>query len=951
MNKNILIFGSCVSRDILNFDTEEHITLVDYYARSSFASAFHPKIILDSYSNHLASAFQRRIVHADLVKDFSYALTNLSFDNLLIDLIDERFDLFVFHSGQICTLSNELIASGFEYKHDLGRKVKSGSEEFFLLWEQGWIRFVQILQELGKLDTIRINKVYWAEKTMEGMDFLPHYSAQQIKEANQFLDRLYTRISLDLPDSQFLHFEKSLMLGTTEHRWGLSPFHYIDDYYMQAAKYLIKSSQSEPSFLSDRVVQHWNEFSFSGHQIDLKSITGNCIVNQEKNYAVALFQGDEGSYQFRLKLPKAELSNGIGARFRLRGWKSLRYVAVGYTHNDSFRHVKITNAAREKWIDFSIGHGDIAYGLQNNWDEPPATEIIDIRLYFRGTPDIEGAYLDIEKLWCWYETEGIPAPVIQKIKPVSSELLDIIYDYLNKCFRTVEEQAEEFLAKGTCPLYGETMLKWSADSPLPDDLSQVGTYQFSWHALHPATILMLYARMKGTVAPLYAAREMITNWLERSYFQPDENKKFAWYDHGTAERLLAMILMWSAGIEQNFDFRFMARLQSAIFRHAQLLESELFYASHQPTRYHNHAWFQDLALMVAALAMPDVPSANRWLETAFSRLTDQLNVLIVRDNGFAIFVENSIGYHNGVQRIVEFAGNLVSFTGKQSTIPNIAHELAEFSKFLRYPDNRSPAQGDTFRRSNHADGRVRISRAYKQPTYTILPKAGYGVVKGNHEGTSFMLTLFATSLCRTHKHEDNLSFTLFFDGIEWLIDPSFYSHEYQAPIPAYLRSAMAHNCLALTNRDYSIEPGLAKLNGSLNGVEFLFHGEHRSYQDIVIQRAIHGRLDQLNLNFTDAAMSECPLPNAELCLMLHCGEQVDAVLEEESLILSHPDSNFRLVISLPTDIIHISFNEGDSKPVRGITGVGFMQHTAINTITCKVSLNEILRWNLRVIEK
>ncbi|MFP3449976.1 hypothetical protein SB765_34160, partial [Pseudomonas sp. SIMBA_067] len=76
---------------------------------------------------------------------------------------------------------------------------------------------------------------------------------------------------------------------------------------------------------------------------------------------------------------------------------------------------------------------------------------------------------------------------------------------------------------------------------------------------------------------------------ERSYFNADEDRKFAWYDHGTAERLLAFLLIWDIGVRQQFEHRFMVRLRSAIFKHAQLLASEMFYASHQASRYHNHA--------------------------------------------------------------------------------------------------------------------------------------------------------------------------------------------------------------------------------------------------------------------------------------------------------------------------------------------------------------------------
>lgn len=969
-SRSLLIFGSCVSRDIVNFDESNRFSLVEYYARSSFASAYHPISVHDEYSQNLTSPFQRKTVHADLTKEFAKIVESSLFDDLLIDLIDERFDLFIFNAGGVCTLSNEVITGGFECRTDLGRVVKSGSDEFFKLWEEGWRKFVELLSRTGKLGCIRVNRVFWAEKTANGGDFSPSYSLRGISEANKFLQRLYERIAIDIDFSQFISFDKSLLVGAVDHQWGLSPFHYVDDYYHQALKLLSDVNRKQPAVLSDRILEDWSEFgvadahdSFSGNYIDLTSISGNCNPRLVEKHIESTFQGEDGTYQFRFKLPHPLICNGVSVRFRLRGWKSLRYIGVGYTHENVFRHVKITNAARGHWVDFSIGHGDITFGLQNEWITPPATEIGDIRLYLRGAPDSDGAILDVEKLWCWRESESKPeewfssrrddstyTSGVATLAPVSKDLLNVVHAYLKKCFRFAEVQAKTFLAEGSCPLYGETALMWQSEKALPNDLATVGTYQFSWHALHPATILMVFSRESGELSPLFSAREFVTNWLDRSYFQPDPNKKFAWYDHGTAERLLAMVLMWAVGVEYKFDRRFMTRLRSAIFRHGQLLDSELFYASHQPTRYHNHAWFQDIALMATALALPDFPCANRWLETALSRLTDQLDTLIVRDNGFAVFVENSIGYHQGVQRLVEFAGDLVSLTGRTSHIPDVARELSHFSDFLRYPDSRSPAQGDTFRRSNASGSDVRRIKAYANPACAILPKAGYGIVKGNHEGVPFMMTVLATSLCRTHKHEDNLSFTLFFDGLEWLIDPSFYSHEYAAPIPAYLRSAVAHNALVIPGRSYSTEPGVATFGGHTDESEFIMGGEHRAYENVVVKREFRGRVDRLEFDIVDIATSEPGQDSGDLYLMLHCGEQVQAVLDGQDLLLSHPDSRFQLAIRLPSDQCQIFYDVSEGNRIRGVTGLGFMQHTAINTVECRVPFNKDLKWSLSLKE-
>lgn len=979
----IFVFGSCVSRDVLNFGNDR-CQLVDYFARSSLASAFHERATEDPYSERLASAFQRRIVAADFSKQLAGRLTAADFDTLLVDFIDERFDLFCFDDGAVCTLSGELLSTGFLKGNPVGRVVKSGSDEFFALWVTGWDRFWTRLGSLGLRDRVRLNRVFWATETVDGGDFSPAYRKERIDAANGLLARLYAHVTAHLSPHQFLKFPASAFRGGVTHRWGTSPFHYADEYYRLALGQL--SSGPTNSSVEEKDVRELSNYStrqrplhdledmserliissccfkvISTNNMIARSIfdcalSGNCIIENRVNSIYAQFDGIGNTHQIFFRLPTPVRSNGLSIRIRINNWNSFRYLAFGYTHQNAFRHVKVVNPAQGEWINLTFGHGDIGFGLQNNWEHPPPVDVSDVRVYLRAEPGAGGAGVEVEHFICWEEesvAETSPSTctrplVLPERKPVLPALLDVLYGYFRKCFRNVQTQAHAYMTEGQCPLYGGVQLPWCANEALPSGLSTVGTYAFSWHSLHPASILLTYARNTGQDAPIYAAREIVTNWLDRSYYTPDIDKKFAWYDHGTAERLLTFILMWAEGTERDFDARFMTRLGEAIVRHAQLLESELFYASHQPTRYHNHAWFQDLALLVTALALPGFPSSNRWLERALVRLTDQLATLIVRDSGFAVFVENSIGYHQGVQRITELAGNLVSLSGRDSRIPEIAIELSNFSEFFRYPDNRSPAQGDTFRLSNRNASDMRRGKAYLEPLCAILPQAGYGVVKGNHDDIPYMFTMFATSLCRTHKHEDNLSFTLFFDGIEWLIDPSFYSHEYAAPVPAYLRSAVAHNALAIPGLNYSIDPGVVQFGGEVFGQVFSLHGEHRAYKGVVIQREVRGDTGRLALDFLDSAtgLSDTDSEGVGLYWMLHCGEHVEATLNGRALCLTHPDSRYQLLVQLPSDAAAIYRGCDDGPKIRGITGRGFMESGPVCTIECAVPFNQQIPWHI-----
>jgi hypothetical protein len=684
------------------------------------------------------------------------------------------------------------------------------------------------------------------------------------------------------------------------------------------------------------------------HTIETSNLTADGEIKKSNEGIAVIFNGNTKAYQCKIKIGEAFLGNGVGIRFRVRNWESIRYVAVGYTSGKDFRHVKIVHVLQEKWVAFSIGHEDLAFGIQNAWLRPDADTINDVRIFISGTPASDQSFLDIESCWCWQEKNSAPEWITKwENKQELTSIKNSIVSYLKKCFRAYEDQAKSFMSDGSCPIAGEVSLEWSPFDNYPSKLQEVGTYRFSWHSLHPAVILLLYAIDNQESAAIFAAREIVTRWIDKSFAVIDTDQKFAWYDHGTAERLMAFILMWLIGAESKFDYRFMTKLRLVIYRHGQLLSSDSFYARHQTTRYHNHAWFQDLALMTASLTFSDFICSKNWLETSFFRLKNQLENLVVNEGGYSIFVENSIGYHNGIQRLVDFAGEIEAISGSEVYIQKVANELPKFSKLLQYPDSRSPSTGDTFRRSNPNASQIRRTKSYVEPTCAFLSEAGYAVVKGNHDETSYMLSVFASSLCKTHKHADNLSFTLFFDGIEWLIDPSFFSHEYTSAIPAYLRSAIAHNALSIPENEYSIEPKLAYIAGNAVGENFIITGHHNCYSNAQIQRRISGNLNYLNLEFSDIALSDDPCISLNKPkLMLHFGEGVSVVLKDKLLVLDHICSDYELHIQLPNCEIELFHGVINEEFIRGVTGTSFMKYEKVYTVECSVAMNEEIKWNI-----
>ena len=268
INKKIFIFGSCVSRDIFNLENRFHLT--DYYARSSFASIAQLPFIDHAITQRIESAFQTKVVNADMKRMLWLELEKQDFDILLLDFIDVRFNLLKIDQT-ICTLSNEAMSTGFldEYRgkgiiqnntrwfskiwknslfkeNKQNRIIQSTSKEFSQMWEEGWEEFISFMKKNNSLDKVILNKVYFAEKTQAGHRYgPPTYSKTLIIKMNKFLDHLYSIAEQSIPPENVMHFSKSLMLGADEHQWGRSPFHYVDEYYESALNFLDNWNRSE----------------------------------------------------------------------------------------------------------------------------------------------------------------------------------------------------------------------------------------------------------------------------------------------------------------------------------------------------------------------------------------------------------------------------------------------------------------------------------------------------------------------------------------------------------------------------------------------------------------------------------------------------------------------------------------------------------------------------------
>ena len=729
-----------------------------------------------------------------------------------------------------------------------------------------------------------------------------------------------------------------------------------EDYLIGLYKRMNMSSVVVPSQLQDREVCWFRELlseeSFAFDQISFDN--ADC-VNNNRQLEFNYFASDElSSFQIVLPVKESRIANGFGVKVEIGDWKQLSYVALGFRDEKKYHHVKVVNPRQQHVFNFCVGFNDLAWSWSNDWDNPEARHIREIRFYIKGMPGAN-AYCKISNAWIWQEST-LSKLIWQEHNQISDELFSGLNNYQQNYFPDFGKQVHEFMENGTCPLAGNTQLAWPENKQIPPMLHTIGTWQYSWHALHPATLLMLNAQKNQHLPSLMAARDFVTQWMSNSFDRPDPNKKYAWYDHGVAERLLSLVMLYALGQKHKFDTRYMNRLAYTIYRHAQLLASEVFYACHQPTRYHNHAWFQDLALMVVATAFPKWYCSAPWAKLALIRLQDQFEKLMVEEESYAVFTENSFGYHLGVERLVASIAYFSGLLNLSNNIAKISKGLAAFSDLLLYPGNTNgPAQGDTFRLANPAT-KDKKQIEYWSNERVFLQKSGYFVAKGGEPMQApWLLVFLATNLNATHKHEDDLSLVFWMDGIEWLIDPSFYSHDYTDELPFFLRSAQAHNMLHIPGVVYNYRPyaGRSELKTvQLTPQQSIVEGINHSCEHYAIYRRIVLSETQTGLPRIEVSDRFEPLElnsqpeNGLLCFHFGDGVVIQALPSEQGLsyLLSHPASNKKLILKVQL----VPEVNPEIEILPSWSGLGFLEKIETQRLQINLPANAECKWSLYV---
>ena len=233
----VAIVGSCISRDVWRFRGEagsDAPANLLYISRTSLPSLFATPLAGFRAAARPPGGLRpqpHRALVADLRKTALASLVAFRPTHLIVDFIDERFDLLSV-GGTLVTDSWELEASGYRAQRALkdARPIPRLSAPCERLWLEAAGEFAALVRATPlAAASLILHGARWAP--LADVEILPGVSAD-IGAHNALLARYEAAFTALMPPMARVE-APDLRVADPAHHWGPSPFHYGRDYYAE----------------------------------------------------------------------------------------------------------------------------------------------------------------------------------------------------------------------------------------------------------------------------------------------------------------------------------------------------------------------------------------------------------------------------------------------------------------------------------------------------------------------------------------------------------------------------------------------------------------------------------------------------------------------------------------------------------------------------------------------
>lgn len=390
-------------------------------------------------------------------------------------------------------------------------------------------------------------------------------------------------------------------------------------------------------------------------------------------------------------------------------------------------------------------------------------------------------------------TRAIPPEIIARLKtmPADSILHEITsYSYWTDLSENEIITDAEMILKGQFSFRGEIL----SDLHLPFDPSDLETgssrKRLALASLQQVDILSKAYQFSGREEFFNMARDIIFVFAD---FEADAVLPIGYLrnDHATAARTSAIIKFWEVyRSHSEYDDTDAGSIINLATRTGQFLlkPSHFMFAS-------NHGVMQNIALLRLALAFPELPDSDLFIETAFERLEYQLKYYISQEG---VVLEHSAGYQNLGLHLMAHIFRYLTLLDRQ--IPD-NWELKyrkglEYYGLIRRPDGTLPLIGDTETEINPiypividknslgSYDKFRIEQSWQPPMeFKLYPASGHAVwwcgLDYWPDEDNLLQTAITWSYFRgqAHKLSDEMSFHIYAQGRDWLTATGYWPYE------------------------------------------------------------------------------------------------------------------------------------------------------------------------------
>lgn len=313
------------------------------------------------------------------------------------------------------------------------------------------------------------------------------------------------------------------------------------------------------------------------------------------------------------------------------------------------------------------------------------------------------------------------------------------------------------------------------------------TYQTYLHGLGIITDLLEVASADNKKDLLKSANEIIVDWEKNN---PINVKKYSWKEHPVSTRINNIIEFQERAEEFKIADEIFSRLLKT---HCDYLYNERYYKSN------NHGLMMDYALLNASRFVVNKRDKNMYVDKAIYRV----KYLLIRDfSRRGVHLENSPEYHrlvlNLIKKIEPALKKLNRNLGKDEM--EVIKLANEYKSYIIQPNQVYPMIGDT--------GTINDAKIKKIYSDFVDYEAGVAILqnKNNNDLEKSTMLVFKSGYHKlTHKHRDDLSYTLYMDGNEVLVDSGKYSYNSKDSVRQHLVSPQGHSTIVLENKKYTLE--------------------------------------------------------------------------------------------------------------------------------------------------